>query len=46
MEEQELKSTSHKGEKVCSYSTDFKLEVIRYAETNSNHAVAKKYKVD
>lgn len=44
MEECELKSSSHKGEKVRSYSTDFKLEVIRYAETNSNHAAAKKYK--
>ena len=41
-----LKSTSHKGEKVNSYSIDFKLEVIRYAASNSNHAAAKKYKVD
>ena len=45
-EECELKSSSHKGEKVRSYSIDFKLEVIRYAETNSNHAAAKKYKID
>ena len=46
MEECELKSSSHKGEKVRSYSTDFKLEVIRYAETKTNHAAAKKYKID
>ena len=32
MEEGELKSSSHIGEKVRSYSIDFKLEVIRYAE--------------
>ena len=29
-----------------SYSIDFKLEVIRYAETNSNHAASKKYIID
>ena len=45
MEECDLKSSSHKGEKVRSYSIDFKLEVIRFAETNSNHAAAKKYKL-
>ena len=42
----ESKSSSHKGEKVRSYSFDFKLEVIRYAEKNSNHAAAEKYKID
>ena len=41
-----LKSTSHNGEKVHSYSIDFKLEFICYAGSNSNHAAAKKYKVD
>ena len=46
MEECELTSSSHKGEKVRSYSIDFKLEVIRYAETNSNHAASKKYIID
>lgn len=45
-EECELTSSSHKGEKVRSYSIDFKLEVIRYAEMNSNHAASKKYKID
>ena len=29
-----------------SYSIDFKLEVIHYAETISNHSAAKKYKID
>ena len=46
MEECELKSSSHKGEKARSYSIDFKLEVIHYAETNSNHAAGKIYKID
>ena len=46
MEECDLKSSSHKGEKMRSYSFDFKLEVIRYAETNSNHAASKKYTID
>ena len=41
-----LQSISHKGEKVHSYSVEFKLEVIRYAASRSNHAAAKKYKVD
>lgn len=45
MEECELKSSSHKCEKVRS-NIGFKLEVICYAETNSNHAAAKKYKID
>jgi len=31
---------------VRSYSIDFKLEVIRYTEMNSNHAAMKKYKID
>ena len=44
--ESQLESKSHKGEKVCSYSVDFKLEVIRYAASHSIHAAAKKYRVD
>ena len=32
---------SHKGEKVCSYTVAFKLEVIHYAEQSSNHTAGK-----
>ena len=46
MEESLLKPTSHKGDKVRSYSIDLKLEILRYAEANSIHAASKKYKVD
>ena len=46
MDENWLKSTSHKGEKVRGYSTDFELEVLRFDEANSIHTASKKYKVD
>ena len=46
MEDSLLKPTSHNGEKVRNYSTDLKLEILRYAEANSIHAASKKYKVD
>ena len=36
-EDNNLGTVSHKGEKVRSYSSEFMLEVIRYAEVNSNH---------
>ena len=40
MAENNLGSVSHKGEKVRSFSAALKLEVIRYAEVNSNHAAS------
>ena len=46
MAENNLGSVSHKGEKVRSFSAALKLEVIRYAEVNSNHAASRKYKID
>ena len=46
MAEESLRSTSHKGEKLCSDTTDFKLEVVRFAELNGNRAAERKYKVD
>lgn len=46
MAEDNLGSVSHKGEKVRSYSAALKLEVIRYAEVNSNHAASRRYKID
>ena len=46
MAEENLLSTSHKGEKLRSYITDFKLEVVRFAELNGNRAAERKYKVD
>lgn len=39
------RSLSHKGEKVCSYTVAFKLEVVRYAELSSNHAAGRRYNV-
>ena len=45
MDENWLKSTSHKGEKVRGYLTDFKLEVFLFAEANSIHAASKNTKL-
>ena len=40
-------SQSHAGKKVNSYSTEFKLKVVRFAvECNSNYQAAKKFNVD
>ena len=40
-------SQSHAGKKVNSYSTEFKLEAVRFAvECNSNYQAAKKFNVD
>ena len=46
MAEESLPSASHKGETLCNYTTDFKLEVVRFAELNGNRAAERKYKVD
>ena len=46
MEVDEPATTSHKGEKVRSYTISFKLQVIEYAENHSIAAAAQKYKVD
>ena len=43
MEVHESTPTSHRGERVCSYTINFKLEVIEYAEL---HTAALKYHVD
>ena len=39
---------SHKGCKLYTtiYTLKFKLEAVKYAESNSNHAAARKYGVD
>ena len=42
MAEDNFGSVSHKGEKVCSYSAEFKLEVIQHAQVNSNHAASRR----
>ena len=40
-------SQSHAGKKINSYSTEFKLEAVRFAvECNSTHKAAKKFNVD
>ena len=44
--EREEPTTSHKGERVNSYTIKFKLEVIEFAENKSIGAAAVKYKVD
>ena len=46
MEVDEPATTSHKGEKVRSYTISFQLQVIEYAEDLSIAAAAQKYKVD
>ena len=43
----EVKSTSHGNENVHSYSLDFKIAAIAYAELhNSNRGAARKFKVE
>lgn len=44
-EEEQIGATSHKGEKLRSYTTDLKLEAIEYAQQNGNKAASRKYKV-
>ena len=43
--EQKLGSTSHKGEKIKSYTVDFKLEAIAFAKSCNNKAAAQKCNV-
>ena len=45
-EDSVIGSTSHKREKLHSYTTDFKLEAIKFAEANGNKAAARKFGVD
>ena len=37
---------SHKGKRILSYSLNYKLEAIAYAENNSNSSASKKLNVD
>ena len=46
MEDSDIQTSSHKSEKVKSYTLKFKLDAISYAEIHSNHAAEQKYKVD
>ena len=41
-----IRSTSHKGEKLKSFTLEFKLAAINYAERHSNRAATRKYNVD
>ncbi len=45
MAEEQLGTTSYKGEKLRSYTTDLKLEAVEYAEQKGNKAASRKYKV-
>ena len=45
MEGDEPATTSHKGEKISSYTISFKLEVVEFAENKSITAAALKYKL-
>ena len=42
----EIRSTSHKHEKVRAYTAKFKIETVQYAEKNYISEAAKKFKVD
>ena len=42
----EQATTSHKGEKVMSYTISFKLEVVVVAEKKKNSTAALKYKLN
>ena len=43
--EQKSGSTSRKGEKIKSYTVDFKLEAIAFAKSCNNKAAARKFNV-
>ena len=43
--EQKLGSTSHKGEKIKSYTVDFKLEAIAFVKSCINKAATRKFNV-
>ena len=43
--EQNLGSTSHKGERIKSYTVDFELEAIAFAKSCNNKAAARKFNV-
>ena len=43
--EENLGSTSHKGEKIKSYTVDYKLEAIAFAKPCNNKAAARKFNV-
>ena len=45
MEDSDIQTSSHKSEKMKSYTLKFKLDAISYAEIHGNHAAEKKYKV-
>lgn len=45
-EETNQDAMSHKGKKISTYSTKFKLEAIAYAENHSNNSASKKFTVD
>ena len=42
----ENQAISHKGERRQKYSMEFKNDTIKYAQENSVHSAAKKFKVD
>ena len=42
----ENQAISHKGERRQKYSMEFKKVTIKYAQENSIHSAAKKFKVD
>ena len=43
---EEMTSTSHRGEKMWSYSVEFNLEAVKLAQDNSVHEAARKFKVN
>ena len=45
MADEQIGKTSHKGEKLRSYSTNLKLEAVGYVEKKGKKAASKKYKV-
>ena len=46
MNSEEVKTTSHKGEKRKNYTMEFKRNAISFAEKHSNNTAAKKFCVD
>ena len=46
LESSTRQATSHKGEKRTSYSMDFKKQVIKFAEENSNRSAGIKFKIE
>ena len=41
-----VEASSHKGQKLTSYTSRVKIQAVQYVETNTNSATTRKFNVD